>query len=124
VKDRARRPLDGLDAILLGLCGAALGAFLVARAVLAPRFAEMFADLGGRLPTATRLSLSTALPVGASALCGSFAAVGLVVRRRGARRLGLVLLVLALLVPVLAGVACVVGLYLPIFRLAGAIRAE
>lgn len=107
----------GLVVVLL------LNGFLVTwPALIAPTYRAMFSEFATELPLFTRLALSLWLPLGFVALSVGLVTAAALLRTNlgiGNRR---ALAVLAFVVA-LAGVAtCIVGVYLPIFQLAGAIE--
>ncbi|MBL8954759.1 MAG: hypothetical protein JNK82_28535 [Myxococcaceae bacterium] len=84
---------------------------------IAPRFALMFADLGGELPVATRIALTKAAPLAALLFLGVGTAAGLARPNERAIVLSLTAgggLALAF--------AAMISLYAPIFLLAGQIK--
>jgi type II secretory pathway component PulF len=107
--------LVGLGFAVLGLLWATVAVLLVA-----PSFATMFADLGGQLPTFTRLCLSRWFPFLIGSVPLAVAMVGPVLRAERPTRLLLMGLsiVLSLAMPAIF----LVGMYLPIFSIAGSIK--
>jgi hypothetical protein len=113
--------LDGIAVVITGLQAAFLFVFpwLVGRS-----FQNMFADFGmaSPLPLLTRLALTVWFPMTLGAttatgpVLGAIPAVPLTIRRRA--------LIAAFVFGCAAIGACLVGLYLPIFDLAGKIKAE
>ena len=114
--------LQSLD--VAGIVTAGLGAVgLFLFPLASGPFAAVFKDLGNAdLPALTRIALSTWFPLSLGAIVSCGAVLGLRGGGSLARRRALILgsSVLA------AGgvIACVVGMYLPIFSLAGAIKAQ
>jgi hypothetical protein len=85
-------------------------------------FADMFRDLGGPLPAATRLALS---PWFAPAVALALATMLMHGLMRGRTLRARRLRVLIVFVIAIVTYAALIGaLYLPIFRMAGAIKAE
>lgn len=118
-----RDPIEVIDWVLYALVGLGLlvvGVLLPLRVV--PSFAGMFRDFGGTLPSVTRVAMLR-WPVVLSALFPgllflralNFVFVARIRRICLGWSLGLLALAFA---------GWLVALYLPIFRLAGAIRAE
>ena len=118
----ARERFTALDwiAVVLAAGGALV---LIALAPVGGSFAAMHAHFGAdlELPLLTRCVTSAAGPLVLAAPPIAALATGLRARDLGARRVGIVVaFVLAL-----AGIAlCFVGYYLPLWEVAGAIRAE
>lgn len=113
--------LSALDWIAAGL-GLLLAVGLIGFAFVSiPSFRGMFADLGGELPWVTRAVLSAWPPLLFSALAVGLTIAGLALTRH-AIALRRALLVAGFFVPLLGLGLCLAGVYLPIFRVAGAIR--
>jgi hypothetical protein len=116
--DERPTPLDRFGFLLGGLGVVGLATF----PIVGRRYAAMFSDFGGQLPTLTLLAISWWFPVLLAlvdvCLLAAFAGPWLPLRSRRAS------IVAALLVAGVGFALCVVGLYLPIFSLAGAIKAE
>ncbi len=119
MRDERLGSLDGIAIFLTGVLAAALLAFPL---VVAPAFRNMFADFGsGPLPLLTRWSLSGWFPGALGALVlsgpvlGCIPAVPLRYRRR--------VLVATFVVGCASVALCVTGVYLPVFELAGKIKA-
>jgi hypothetical protein len=119
-----REELSALDGIAVATTSLQ-AAFLCAFPWLAGRFFQsMFADIGtaSPLPLLTRLAVTVWFPVTLGAttasgpVLGCIPAVPLAIRRRT--------LIAAFVFGCAAIGACLVGLYLPIFELAGKIKAE
>jgi hypothetical protein len=116
--DSRSATLDWIAAIAAALEAAALFVFpLVGRS-----FAVVFRDLGGELPLLTRLAISPWFPLSLAALVGAGIAVGARTKTNAPLRRGM--LVGAWVTGGLALGACLVGLYWPIFAIAGAIKPE
>jgi type II secretory pathway component PulF len=119
VHDDRLTALDGIGVVLDGLLAAALIAF---PHVVTPRFEAMFNEFGsGPLPVLTRLALAMWFPTALGAapatglVLGCIPAVPRAVRRSA--------LVVGFVVGLFALAACLVGMYLPIYDLAGSIKA-
>lgn len=113
-------PFDWLGACLAGLPAFALLAF----PVQGRRFAAMFADFGAQkdLPVLTRLAVSVSFPVALGLLVVVLIGAGVTLRAPLAARRACIIAGFVLGVGAFA--LCLVGLYLPIFSLAGNIKAE
>jgi hypothetical protein len=117
-RDETFGVLDGLGAALAALGALALATFPTAGG----NFAAMFEDFGSlsELPLLTRLATTTWFPLLLAATVAGMLGVGFG-RRAPARRYWL----LGAVVLGAAGFAlCLVGVYLPIFAIAGAIKAD
>jgi hypothetical protein len=108
---------DYVAAIVAGLASVALAVF----PFIAASFARVFKDLGGELPLFTRIVLVPWQPVLA---LGGAALIVFGLRARTPVRRRRVALASAFALAFFAFTANVVGLYLPIFALAGQIKAE
>jgi hypothetical protein len=118
MRDAPVTALDGIAVLLTALLAAVLVAFPF---VVAPHYEAMFRDFGASpLPPLTRLVLSARIPIGLGATTATSAVLGCVPAiPRGVRR-GVIV---GAFVIGCAGIAvCLVGLYLPIFRLADSIQ--
>jgi hypothetical protein len=90
--------------------------------VLGDRFAKVFAELGGALPSASRLVLTRWFPPGLALVPAAMLVVGVASRPSAGVRRGLIA---GAFVAVLVSTSfCLYGLYAPIFALAGAIKAD
>ncbi len=118
MRDAPLTALDGIGVFLTALVAAALVAFPF---VVGPRFEAMFHEFGAMdaLPLLTRLVLSAWIPIGLGAATASGAVLGCVPAIPLGVRRGV--LVGAFVMGCAAIAVCLVGLYLPIFLLAGAI---
>lgn len=118
----AREPLTALDwiAVVVALGGPLV---LLALAPIGSTFAATYADFGSdvALPALTRFTTSIVGP--AVLALPPVVALGLGLRARtiGARRAGVVL---AFVLAAVGVVVCVIGDYLPLWQVAGAIRAD
>ena len=109
---------DWIAAIAAALEASALFVFpLVGRS-----FAAIFRDFGGELPSLTKLAISLWFPLLLAALVGAAIAIGAHTKTSAPVRRGM--LVGAWVTGGLALGACVVGLYWPIFAIAGAIKPD
>jgi hypothetical protein len=109
-----------LGGIVLSTLGA-IGLFLFPLA--SGPFAAMFKDMGdAELPLLTRVALSAWFPIG----LGVVVVAGAVAGARGggplSRRRALILV--SAIFAIGGMIACVIGMYLPIFALAGKIKAD
>jgi hypothetical protein len=112
--------LDRMGAVFAGFAALALLSF----PIIGRSFARMFQDFGSRerLPTLTLLAMSTWFPVSlglivtAMVLTGASGRLSLQVRRA--------CIVMGFVIGGMGFALCVVGVYLPVFELAGAIKAE
>lgn len=109
--------LDIVSAIVAGLAAFALAVF----PFVAASFARIFRDLGGELPLFTRFVLIPWQPLLALASAGAIV-YGL--RGRRPLRQRRVALAAAFALAFFTFTACVIGLYLPIFALAGSIKSD
>ena len=114
-------PLSALDWIAASLALLLDVALVLFALVHAPSFRGMFADFGGELPLLTRLVLT---PWPALVICAAATALVLtgVALTRSAMGLRRGLIVLGFLVALIGLGVCVVGVYLPIVEVAGAVR--
>lgn len=112
--------LDWIGVAVAASSGVGLATF----PVVGQRFATMFDDLGPRaaLPLLTRLVLTTWFPLGLAL----FVVVAIAIGLRGARALAArrAWIVGAFLVGAAGFATCFVGVYMPVFALAGAIKAD
>lgn len=109
--------VDMVAVVVAGLAALALAVF----PFIAASFARIFRDLGGDLPVFTRMVLVPWQPVLA------LVSAGLIVfglRAPRALRARRVAIAAAFAVAFFSFAACVVGLYLPIFAMAGSIKAD
>lgn len=84
-------------------------------------FAAMYTDLGGPLPALTRLVLEAWFPLALALVPGGMLGAAARVRGLGACR---ALIVLAFVVATASLVLCIVGAYLPIFAVSGAVQGD
>lgn len=112
--------LDWVGAVVAGFSALGLLAFPVA----GRSFATMFKDLGSpeRLPALTRLAISGWFPVVLGLVVGAGVTFG--VRRASALGRRRAWIVGAFVVGGVGFALCLVGVYLPIFAVAGAVKAE
>lgn len=109
-----------LDWIGVISAAGAVTALLIVPLWFAPRFVEMFEEFGAELPKVTQLVLTPwASPIAAAACAGVLFAGVFSKLRMGVRR-GLI--GLSFLLACIGVVAFVGGLYLPLIRMAGAIK--
>jgi hypothetical protein len=111
---------------VLGLAFAALAGLglLTVPWGIGASFGSIFAEFGNRpddLPWLTRLAIGTWYPLSAGAVVLGVAVAAQRARSLGARRLSILA---AVALGLLAGTSVIVGFYLPIFRLAGLIKAD
>lgn len=104
------------------LAAATIVALLLLSQQVAPAQAEMFLSFGAvELPWVTRLVLDGWFPAGIAILATFLLMMSLALRRLSlSRKRGLI--VAAFVVAFLGAVATLIGLYLPIFAVAGAIQ--
>ena len=119
---RPWQPLAPADFVSLAITGAALAALVLAATVWIPSMAKMFDDFGGTLPRLTRLVASRLWLPGCAVPLALGAAAAALIPERPAKRTALLVTVAAL--AVLAVAATVVGVYLPLFQLSSAVRAD
>jgi hypothetical protein len=122
VSEPTEERLQSLDVagLVLSTFGA-IGLFLFPLAS-AP-FGAMFKDLGNaELPLLTRVALTTWFPISLGGLAVACAFLGARLRGSLSRRRALILV--AVIAAAGGMIACVIGMYLPIFTLAGSIKAE
>jgi hypothetical protein len=114
--------LQSLD--IAGIVTSALGAIgLFLFPLASAPFAAMFKDLGGaELPVLTRVALTAWFPLLLGGIASTCAFLGARLRGSISRRRALI--VVAVLVAGAGVIACVIGMYLPIFTLAGSIKAD
>ena len=117
-----RSELTALDGIAAVITSVAIAGLLTIPLWLAPHFAAMYQALGGEIPLLTRAVLSPWFGPGCALL--PLASLGYALAARKAtlhsrRRL----IVLGFVLAAGAGALCLVGLYLPLFSLAGAIES-
>jgi type II secretory pathway component PulF len=117
-----RARLAPADYVSLAITGAALAALVLLAAVWLPSMTRMYRDFGGTLPRLTRLVVANFWTPGCALFLGTTAAVAALVPMRQAVRTALLVTVATL--AVLAVATVVAGAYLPLFQLAGAVRAE
>jgi hypothetical protein len=111
--------LDWIGVFLTILVGLDLLAF----PVIGARYQALYADFGSHgLPLLTRLAVSLWFPPMVGALVAAAIAVGLT--RRFALRARRSLVAVAFVLGAICLALCWVGVYLPIFQLAGQIRSE
>jgi hypothetical protein len=120
--DRSAPRLGGADLLGLGVTGLALFALLAIASSL-DEFAKMAGDFGSELPALTRATLRYQLPLPFLLASGLVAGVG---AWRTAKELsrGRVLLWLGCALAVAGAVVCALGLYLPVFEIAGQLQEE
>lgn len=109
----------------IGVVFGALGAACVMAFPLAGRsFGSMFRDLGStaELPLLTKLAISTWFPLGIGVCAIGLLLLALVPTIPLAPRRAFVLA--AFLLGVIGFAACLIGVYLPVFTLAGSIKAD
>lgn len=112
--------LTALDWIGVGLVGLGTLFCFVFPVVIAPMFANTFADFGGELPDLTQLALTVWFPLMLGLNPASLAFYGVSgPLTLGRRRL---FIVLALLLSLAACATCAIAMYLPVFSLAGKIE--
>jgi uncharacterized BrkB/YihY/UPF0761 family membrane protein len=116
-RDGELTSLDMVSVVVAGLAAIALAIF----PFIAASFARVFKDLGGEIPLFTRMVLVPWQPVLALASAGAIA-FGLRARRPLRQRR--VALAGAFALAFFSFAGCVIGLYLPIFALAGSIKAD
>jgi type II secretory pathway component PulF len=103
----------------LAAIGVVSGLIVVAIHVLVvPSFADMFADFGGPLPTATKLALMPWFGLAVALDTMAFVAVGILIRIKSPKGPGRILLALAIAQGIGAIVFLIYALYAPIFTLA------
>jgi hypothetical protein len=114
--------LQSLD--IAGIVTSALGAIgLFLFPLASAPFAGMFKDFGNvELPLLTRVALTTWFPISLGCLAAACAFLGVRMRSSLPRRRALILV--AVLSAAGGMIACVIGMYLPIFALAGSIKAD
>jgi len=113
-----RRPIVLVLSALAGLEVVALLGLMVA---WQPQVRGMLRDFGGTLPLFTRLVLTRAWALGAVLLVAALTGTALGTAARP--RVPVAVLIAAVTLGLAAGAAIVVGSYMPIFQLAGAVRA-
>lgn len=120
---RRREELTALDGIAIVVVGLATAALLVFPVLVGAPTAAMFRDFGGELPALTHFTTSWYGPPSLAIIAAIPAALGAGSRRSpvGARRLAIVV---AFTLALFALAVCFVGVYLPIFAVAGAVSAE
>ncbi|MBI5482421.1 MAG: hypothetical protein HY906_26435 [Deltaproteobacteria bacterium] len=119
---RPRQPFGPADFVSLAITGAALAALVLLATVWLPSMAKMFDDFGGTPPRLTRLVLASFWAPGCALFLGLGAAAAALIPSRRALRTALLVAVAVL--AVLAAATVVLGVYLPVFQLAAAVRAE
>lgn len=102
---------------VLGVVGSLAFTFLVMPSVL-----QMYRDLGGELPLLTRMTLSRGFMGGMTFVGTMLVVAGVSLRLKGKAGLGRGMLAAGALLSVLIVITVVIGTYLPIFALAGAVR--
>lgn len=111
--------LDWIGVVLAGLAAVGLLGFPIVGA----SFGGMYGDFGSQaLPLLTRLAVSLWFPPLLGALVA--AAIAVAVTRRASLTVRRGLVVGAFVVGAVSLASCCVAVYLPIFQLAGQIRAE
>lgn len=109
--------VDGIG-LVFGLFGFAWS--VVAVLVVAPKFAEMFADFGGELPAFTKLCLSPWFPFALGLMPLAVSGVGIATNApRGSR---VIFMAVAILLTLATPAVFLIGMYLPIFGISEAIR--
>lgn len=111
------RSLTGLDIVALAVSAISLLLIVACTFMVLPHFASMFADFGGELPAVTRLVLTPWFPPAMGLIAPAIAAEAIARHQARTERL-IVAIVLAVALPTLG----LIGLYLPIFTIAGSIK--
>ena len=120
MEPRAEQQFTVLDWVGLGVGWLVVLALASVPFTLAPQWQRMFKDMGGTLPPITTLSLSLWFPLSLAALGASLLAASLLLRGRLLhRRLAVAL---AVLIALSSLALLLIGLYAPIFTLAGAVK--
>lgn len=115
--------LGTLDAIGLALAGIGVVAVWAVQLFAVPAFTEMFRDFGGELPPLTLAVIGPQLAMVCTFVALVCAGAGIAARLAHPTRAGTVLIALAAGAPMITVALMVYALYLPIFEIAGAIRA-
>jgi type II secretory pathway component PulF len=117
-----RARLAPADYVALAVTGAALAALVLLATLWVPSMTRLFRDFGGALPGLTRLVVSSLWAPAWGLLLGGAAAAGALVPLRQSARTAVLVTVATL--AVLAAASVVAGVYLPLFQLADAVRAD
>lgn len=120
--DSARK-MGPLDIVLMAAAFLASAAVVAFPLFVVPSFVTMYRDFGTQLPIVTRVVISGPYAIASIGLVvlGALAGTGLVVA--GHLGPGRVALLLAIGMGMILCAFVIMGLYLPIFQLAGAMRA-
>lgn len=121
--DDGDKRFHAVDAVLLIGAIGSLGAIAVVRVFVVPSFEAMFRDFGGVLPVITMAVMSGGMALGSMLLVALLAASGTGLVFRGYRPVGRIFLVASVIIAMMTIATMVIGLYLPIFQLAGAVKA-
>ena len=107
---------------VVGLAFAALCLLwtISAEVLIAPVFLKMFADYGGRLPTLTILCLSWSFPAIMGVLPLAMTLTGIL--GRAGRETRVLAMVASILLSVMAPAIFMLGMYLPLWRIASEIK--
>lgn len=104
--------------LAFGACGLLWSA--TATVILAPTFAKMFSDFGGKLPAFTELCLTQWFPLTLGLV--PLAVVGAGIFGAATRKLRAILMSVAIFLTLALPVGFLIAMYLPIFSIAGAVK--
>ena len=121
--DEPSKRVAPLDVVLMFGAVISVGVMLVFPLFVVPSFINMYQDFGSQLPAITQVVISGTFSLVSCGLALVCAAAGIGLVLAGQRVPGRVGLLAAVAVTLLVCAFVVMGLYLPIFQLAGAVRA-
>lgn len=118
---RGRAAIGPFDLAGLALAALALAGIWGLQLLVAPSFAQMFADFGGELPAITRAVVRPVIASVASGIAVALVAAGVAARTIAGWRAGTLAIYAGAIAAVLAVPLMLWALYAPIFEVAGAI---